>query len=120
MIECKNETKLDREEIHKTETGQMNNSYSWFTENYPGAGVHPVMIINTKILGDGAGFNMEVTIMRERGLRNLCRNVKSFYQEFLQVKLLELDPRAVERWVGEHALNTDALVRKYSEAPMRS
>lgn len=90
MIECKNEAKLDRGEIYKTETGQTNNSYSWFTENYPGARVHPVMIINTKTLGDGAGFNMEVTIMRERGLRNLCRNVKSFYQEFLQVKLLEL------------------------------
>jgi hypothetical protein len=77
------------------------------------------MIINTKTLGDGAGFNMEVTIMREKGLRNLCRNVKSFYREFLQAKLLELDPRTVERWVGEHALNTDALVRNYSEVPIR-
>ena len=119
MIECKNEAKLVRGEIYKSETGQMNNSYSWFTENYPGARVHLIMIINTRTLGAGAGFNMEVDIMRERGLRSLCRNVKLFYQEFLQAKLLELDPGIVERWLRQHALDTDAVVKSYSEPPVR-
>jgi len=119
LIECKNEAKLVRGEIYKSETGQMNNSYAWFTENYPGATVHPIMIINTRVLGAGAGFNMEVAIMKDRDLRSLCRNVKLFYQEFLQAKLLELDPGIIERWLHQHALNTDALVRNYSEPPMR-
>ena len=119
LIECKNEAKLVRGEIYKSETGQMNNSYAWFAENYPGATVHPIMIINTRVLGAGAGFNMEVAIMKDRDLRSLCRNVKLFYQEFLQAKLLELDPGIIERWLHQHALNTDALVRNYSEPPMR-
>jgi len=118
LIECKNEAKLVRGEIYKSETGQMNNSYAWFTENYPGATVRPIMIINTRVLGAGAGFNMEVSVMKDRDLRSLCRNVKLFYQEFLQAKLLELDPGIIERWLHQHALNTDALVRNYSEPPM--
>jgi replicative superfamily II helicase len=117
LVECKNEAKLERSEIHKTETGQFNNSYSWFSENYPGATAHCVMIINTKTIGAGAGFNMETTIMREPRLRALRRNVKAFFQEFLQVKLLELEPRAVDAWLNHHSLGTDALIQRYSEPP---
>ncbi len=120
MVECKNEAKLDRGEIYKSETGQFNNSYSWFAENYTGVTVHCMMIINTRTLGAGAGFNMDVAIMREGKLRTLCKNVKAFYQEFLQTKLLELDPRLVQKWLDHHALNTDALTRHYSEPPVRA
>lgn len=119
LIECKNEAKLVRSEIYKAETGQMNNSCAWFTENYPGATVHPVMIINARALGAGAGFNMEATIMIDRDLRSLCRNVKLFYQEFLQAKLPELDSGIVERWLRQHALSTDTFVSNYSKPPMR-
>lgn len=120
LIECKNEAKLDRAEIFKTETGQFNNSFSWFTDNYAGSTAHCLMIINSRRLGVGAGFNMEVAIMREARLRTFCRNVKAFYQEFLQVKLLELEPRSVEGWLNQHALNTDSIIRHYSEPPVRT
>ena len=119
MIECKNETRIERTEIYKTETGQFNNAYAWFSENYVGAVVQCVMIINTKTIGPGAGFNMDVKIMREAKLKTLCRNVKSFFLEFLQAQLRELEPKSVNAWLVQHSLNTPAITQLYAEAPAK-
>ncbi len=115
LVECKNEVKTDRDEIAKTETGQMNNAYAWFTENYPGADVACVMVIPTKKVGEAAGFNMAVTIMRENRLRKLCRNVHGFFKEFTAADLNDLDPATVQKWLKQHDLGTDMLVSNYTE-----
>ena len=36
LVECKSEVHLDRKEIHKDETGQMNNACAWFAKTYKG------------------------------------------------------------------------------------
>lgn len=116
LVECKNEVKGGREEIAKAETGQMNNSFAWFTENYPAAEASCVMVIPTRKLGDAAGFNMPVTILRETSLKKLRRNVQNFFQEFGAADLADLDPNTVQKWLSQHHLETDALVATYTES----
>lgn len=115
LVECKNEVKVERDEISKAETGQMNNSHAWFTENYPGADVSCVMVIPTKKVGEAAGFNMPVSVMREGKLKKLCKNVHGFFKEFTAADLDDLDPAAVQKWLKQHDLGTDTLVSNYTE-----
>lgn len=115
LVECKNEVKAERDEIAKTETGQMNNAHAWFTENYPGADVACVMVIPTKKVGEAAGFNMPVTVMRENRLKRLCKNVHGFFKEFTAADLNDLDPATVQKWLKQHDLGTDTLVSNYTE-----
>lgn len=115
LAECKNQVKADREEIAKAETGQMNNSFAWFAENYPGAAVSCVMVIPTKKVSAAAGFNMPVTVLRERGLKRLTRNVQDFFKEFAACDLMDLGPDTVQKWLNDHGLNTDSLISNYTE-----
>ena len=116
LVECKNQVKGDREEIAKAETGQMNNSFAWFTEKYPGANVVCVMVVPTKKVGQAAGFNMDVTVIRESNLKKLGRNVQKFFQEFSAADFMDLDQKTVQRWLTAHDLETDQIVRNYTEA----
>jgi replicative superfamily II helicase len=116
LVECKNQVKGDREEIAKTETGQMNNSFAWFTEKYPGAKVACVMVVPTKKVGQAAGFNMDVTVIRESNLKKLGRNVQKFFQEFSAADFMDLDQKTVQRWLTAHDLETEQIVRNYTEA----
>jgi hypothetical protein len=51
VIECKSRVLLDRADIVKDETGQMNNACGWFTTAYPGATRTRLLIIPTNKLG---------------------------------------------------------------------
>ncbi len=116
LVECKNQVKTSRDEIAKTESGQMNNSFAWFTEQYPGATAACVMVIPTKKVNQAAGFNMSVTVIREGNLRSLVRNVQNFFQEFSVADLMDLDEKTVQGWLKMHDLETDQIVRNYTEA----
>jgi len=69
LWECKNEVKLDRELIHKDETGQMNNACGWFDEHYKGATASRIMIIPAQKCAPGAHFTHDVRIMRPKELQ---------------------------------------------------
>lgn len=71
LVECKSEVHLDRAEIAKDETGQMNNACAWFATNYKGARAKNVIVIPTPKLANGAGFNEEVQVMRKGELNKL-------------------------------------------------
>jgi len=88
LVECKNQVKAGRDEIAKTESGQMNNSFAWFTEQYPGAKAACVMVIPTKKVSEAAGFNMPVSVIREGSLKKLVRNVQNFFHEFSAADLM--------------------------------
>jgi hypothetical protein len=119
QVECKNQVKTDREEIAKTETGQLNNSFAWFTENYPSAEAACVMVVPTKKIGQAAGFNMPVTVLRDPGLKNLTRNVQNFFKEFTAADLKDIDPKTVQKWLNQHHLETDMFVKTYTEPVKR-
>jgi len=120
LIESKNEVADDRVEIYKTETGQMNNSCAWFKTNYPGAKVKNLLIIPTKLLGLGAGFNEPVQIVRKKNLKRLVNNFRQFLVGFKQIDLTDIDDSSLESALVEHELTREDISSKYSEDPTTS
>lgn len=117
LVECKNEVSLTRDEINKHETGQMNNACAWFTRHYPGVLVTNIMIIPTKKLGNAAGFNEPVRIMRKHSLDKLTRNMRAFFQEFRGLDFGSISANAVQQLLKTHQLSVDQLTGEYSESP---
>jgi hypothetical protein len=117
LFECKSEVKPGRAEINKDETGQMNNASAWFRQVYPGLKVKCVLIIPTKTLGNGAGFNEPVEIMRDPSLDHLTRNVRSFFNEFRNLDLSNLSETKTQSLLDMHKLGVSDLLSVYSEPP---
>ncbi len=44
LLECKSRVDVDRDDINKGETGQMNNACGWFKTNYVGAKAICIMV----------------------------------------------------------------------------
>jgi replicative superfamily II helicase len=117
LVECKNEVLSNRPSIYKTETGQMNNSIAWFRANYQGASVRNIMVHPSKQLGQGAFFNEEVLIMRDRQLRMLQQNIRSFFNEFKAIDLNDLSESKVQEYLNTHKLRVENIIGLYCIAP---
>jgi len=117
VIECKSEVELDRKEIHKAETGQMNNACAWFKSHYPGAKCANVLIIPTKNVASAAGFNEPVGILRKPGLKKLLKNVRGLFAEFKSVDLQDVEDEKVQKLLKEHNLMTEEIFASYLELP---
>lgn len=118
LFECKSEVDSSRDVIYKAETGQMNNSCAWFKQYYPGSVVMRILIIPTKTLGPGAGFNESVEIMRKGKLKSLVANFKRFFQDFKQLDLKNIPDSRIQKAIEEHSLGLDSLLGRYSESPL--
>lgn len=115
FIECKSEVKLTRSEITKDETGQFNNNIEWFKRFYPGAKVQHTIIIPTKRIKSNTGFSEQVFVLRDRGLRQLVSNSRSFILGFKQVDLKGLSDDFINHSIVENKLSSDKLVSQYFE-----
>lgn len=118
LFECKNEVEETRAEIHKTETGQMNNACAWFKNNYGGSyNVKHIMIIPTKTIAAAAGFNEPVEIMSQSNLKKLRKNLVSFYNEFRAYNLNTLTDEMINKALISHKLAINDILNEYSEKP---
>jgi replicative superfamily II helicase len=117
LVECKSKVALDRAEIVKDETGQMNNACAWFSKNYPGCKAANILIIPPIRLGRGCGFNQEVQIMRERELKALHTNVKGFFAEFQNLDFNGLLEVKVQEFVNLQHLTVKNVVEDYCVKP---
>lgn len=115
FIECKSEVSLNRSEITKDETGQFNNNIEWFKRFYPGAKVYHTIIIPTKKVKSNTGFSEKVFVLRERGLRTLVANTRSFVLGFSQIDLKNLSDNLINESIEQHKLSTDNLLPQYFE-----
>lgn len=73
------------------------------------------MIVPTTTLGNGAGFNEEVQVMRKVELNNLTKNVRDFFAEFASVDFKDLSDKKVQSLLDTHHLSIDALLTEYSK-----
>lgn len=118
LFECKSEVDLDRAEITKTETGQMNNSIAWFNKVYGYSSLKCFQIIPTKTIARAAGYNGDVFIIREKGLRRLVSNVRSFFREFEKMIFEDLSIEHINGLLSTHKLTvSDFEDEYYSEKP---
>lgn len=115
FIECKSEVSLTRSEITKDETGQFNNNIEWFKRFYPGAKVHHTIIIPTKRVKSNTGFSEKVFVLREKGLKYLVANTRSFILGFNQIDLKNLSDNVINQSIDQHKLSTDNLLSQYFE-----
>ena len=115
VVECKSEVDLNRAEIINDESGQMNNACAWFEKYYKGATATKILIIPTNRLCHAAGFVQEVGIMRDKHLRDLRQNVKSFFAEFKTADLANLSEVKIQDLLEAHRLTEDALLSIYAE-----
>jgi len=115
FIECKSEVLLTRSEIAKEETGQFNNNIEWFKRFYPGAKVQHTIIIPTKKVKSNTGFSEKVFVLRDKGLRNLVSNSRSFILGFSQTDLKDLSSEHINKSIEEYKLSSDNLVSQYFE-----
>lgn len=117
VVECKSEVELKREDILKTESGQMNNACAWFSTHYSGAKATNVMIIPAFKTAKGAGFNMPVMLLREKGLSDLVAHTRNFVKEFKTRDLKNLSAGWLQKLLSTHQLSVDDLVSKYTVPP---
>jgi tetratricopeptide (TPR) repeat protein len=115
FIECKSEVSLNRAEITKAETGQFNNNIAWFKRFYPGAQVKYTIIIPTKKVKSNTGFSEKVFVLRQKGLRSLVANSRSFILGFSQTDLKSLSDELINKSIGQHKLSADNLLSQYFE-----
>jgi hypothetical protein len=111
--ECKNEVKLERENIHKDETGQMNNACGWFDNQYQ-AKAGRIMIIPAEKCGPGAHFNHEVRIMRPKELKKFKGAIRSFFAGMVGDDLADLSPKRLQELLAAHQLNAEDLLTRYT------
>ena len=93
----------------------MNNAVAWFRQNYGENKLKSILIIPTKKVGRGAGFNAAVEIMRNPDLKRLSKNVGAFFREFKAYDLKDLSEARIGQWLDIHDLSIDSLLAKYSE-----
>jgi replicative superfamily II helicase len=117
LVECKSEVDLDRAEINKTETGQINNACVWFANNYPGTTSTNILIISTSKVGKAGGFSEPVQIMKRRELRKLCFNVKMFFNEFRETDFKSLSELMVQKSIDTNKLTAKDLKIEYGSQP---
>ena len=94
----------------------MNNASAWFERVYPGAKVTRILIIPTKKVAPSAGFNEAVVILREKGLKRLTRNVRSFFDGFRDLDLRDLSEKKVQSLLEAHHLRIEDLASYAEEA----
>src|SRR5262249_9045744 len=116
LFECKSEVNVLRKEIHKEETGQMNNAIAWFEETYPGTKVRHFMFIRARNIAEGAGFNRQVQVIRNGNLKKLRRHTGDFFREFAGHDLKDLSEGTIGQALDTHNLSVDAIQAAYGES----
>lgn len=118
LFECKNQVAEDRSEIVKTETGQIHNAHAWFNQNYGSRKIKNVLIIPTKMLSAGAGFTIDVDIMRKKGLNQLKANYRRFFEELKPYELSTITEKQLDEYLRLHHLTVDDIWNSYTEKPI--
>ena len=114
LFECKNEVRLDRAEINKSESEQMNSSCAWFEKHYKGMNCKYIIIHPAKKLASSAAFTHPVEVIRVRELKMLTRNVREFFSSFESFDFSDMSPSQIQKLLDLHTLGIDSLLSSYS------
>jgi hypothetical protein len=114
LWECKDEVKLDRENIHKDETGQMNNACGWFDTHYAGDKALRIIIIPADKCGQGANFTHDVRVMRPQELKKLRNAVRAFFMAMTGDDLTDLSATRIQELLDAHKLDPEQFTPGYS------
>ena len=108
--ESKNEVGLDRAEISKYETDQMNSSAAWFEKHYPGTTPKYIEVHPASVVSSASAFRFPVGIMREKELTRFARAVRGFFKSFQAIDFKDLSLPHIQNLLVQHGLDTDNLM----------
>lgn len=108
--ECKNEVLLNRAEINKHETEQMNRSSAWFKKHYPGCKAMHIEIHPTHHVQSAAAFLDDVGIMRENELMRFTKAIRAFFKSFASQKFTDLSLPHIQNLLTQHSLTAEDLL----------
>lgn len=113
MFECKSEVDVNRAEIHKRETEQMNRSAAWFEKHYTGMKVKRLIVHPANKIQSAAAFTHEVDGMLESDLKRLVRSCKAFFKSFENQNFKDLSTSNIQGLVDVHNLSVHELINRY-------
>ena len=114
LFECKNEVKLERAEINKSESEQMNSSCAWFERHYKGMNCKNIIIHPAKKLASSAAFTHPVEVIRVNELKKLTKNVRQFFSSFESFDFSDMSTTQIQKLLDSHALGVDSLLASYA------
>lgn len=115
LWECKNEVLLERSEINKRESEQMNRSAAWFEKHYSGMKVKRLIVHPAQQLESAGAFTHEVEVVRSADLKKLVRSVRGFFKAFEHANFSDLSAHHIQKLVDTHGIAISALLGNYSK-----
>jgi replicative superfamily II helicase len=103
--ECKNEVLLDRSEINKRETEQMNRHIAWFKKHYPNSKAFLIEVHPANLVQSAANFLAEVHVMRVNELKRFTKAVRGFFKSFEASNFADLSIPHIQNTLNHHALD---------------
>lgn len=116
LIECKNEVDLNREEISKTEVGQMSNHISWFEDHYPkvqsctNIWVHP-----TNYISPLANLGKKVYAITPTKLEKLRKAILKYTSEFQSIDLAAVSDEFIQKLIKQYQFEEQSFINNYLE-----
>jgi replicative superfamily II helicase len=114
IVECKSEVDVNRAEVNKRETEQMNRSAAWFDKHYKGMQAKRLIIHPAKRIQSAAAFTHEVEGVTEQTLRKFGRACREFFKAFEGQNFADLSPQHIQKMVNAHQLTVDDILTRYS------
>jgi replicative superfamily II helicase len=115
LWECKNEVKLTRVEINKSEAEQMNRSSAWFAKHYKGVDVKRVIVHPSNVVASAAAFTHDVVAMREKELRSFKAACREFFSSFEAQDFGSLSETKTQELLDVHGLSVQVLIDAYGK-----
>jgi len=113
LIECKNEVRVDRTEISKSEAGQLLNSIGWFKETHETDEGLPIIIHPAHQLASDAFVTDAFWVIGREELKKIRECTLKFYNSLTSTKFDDLSPEIIRQKLIEHSLDTNDLVKEY-------
>ena len=108
-------SEINRKEINKHETEQMNRSCAWFGRHYPGSYIKNIMVHPGRNLASAAAFTHEVEVMRESELRHFVGKVRDFFKSFESQNFRDLSPANIQQLIDGHGLSVPSILSNYTK-----
>ena len=116
VIECKNEVLEGREQITKTEAGQLGQSMEWFRSRYPASQGVPIMIHPTRKLSSDAEVVAGMRVIDKNALDKLKRKLREFGKQLGDPSVGSNAAEVAQR-LEQFGFRSERFVQEFTVAP---
>jgi len=117
ILECKSEVDDDRDQINKSEAGQMSQHCGWFEYEYGReSACRRILIIPTKKLSYHAHFTHDVVIMRRGMLKKFKGSIRNFILAFKTHGFSDISYEFIEQQLNANRLDIESIKNGYVES----